>query len=712
MKKKWIVAGTVAGVILLTGVTVYAVKKSNEEKVKVVSVQEMMGYGGDMSNTSMSGNITSDVSQDIYLTDSQVVDEIFVEEGQTVKEGDKLISYDMTLVNLQMEMKKLSKESIELNIKKAQREIKKLKNTTPASGNGGMDDPGFMDPGLEEPMEPEEPETEPAAALAQLDQESEPYMGSGTEEDPYHFLCSQKGVVLGSFLNRMAEEQSFFLIEVREGDLSNGALMKVWGQKISEENFSADPEMKYRVELGIFEEEEEILHPQAFSQLTAQDIEQKNWCKGDGSREKPYVFLVTADGTVEGSFFNKMKELGGYFRIEVREDGVYSGILLKAWEQDAENLGEFEDETVYVVGLEEKKAEPTPTPEPTGTPEPTTTPEPTGTPEPTTTPEPSATPEPTTTPEPPATPEPTTTPEPSGTPEATPTPETPTDAPVNPMTASSAVYRKVIPLANENTVDGAMGSMGTVGSVPEGSMTKEEIQKQIKEKEKEIRDYQLDLKEADLELKKINKELKNQTITSTLNGVVKTVGDPKKKNTDGKPLIQVVSSEGLYIQGNISEMQLDKLQVGQILNGFSYDTGVNFTAEVKEISPYPSEGNDYNNANASMYPFTAYIQNAEGLKNNSYAELTFGDDGGDLSGGGITIEKAFVRTENGQYYVMAEDGKGRLEKRPVQVARIWYGSQYEISSGLTMEDKIAFPYGKKVKEGAKTEEGSMQDLYR
>ena len=710
MKKKWIVAGTVAGVILLAGVTVYAVKKSNEEKVKVVSVQEMMGYGGDMSNTSMSGNITSDVSQDIYLTDSQVVDEIFVEEGQTVKEGDKLISYDMTLVNLQMEMKKLSKESIELNIKKAQREIKKLKNTTPASENGGMDDPGFMDPGLEEPMEPEEPETEPAAALAQLDQESEPYMGSGTEEDPYHFLCSQKGVVLGSFLNRMAEEQCFFLIEVREGDLSNGALMKVWGQKISEENFSADPEMKYRVELGIFEEEEEILHPQAFSRLTAQDIEQKNWCKGDGSREKPYVFLVTADGTVEGSFFNKMKELGGYFRIEVREDGVYSGILLKAWEQDAENLGEFEDETVYVVGLEEKKAEPTP--EPTGTPEPTTTPEPTGTPEPTTTPEPSATPEPTTTPEPPATPEPTTTPEPSGTPEATPTPETPTDAPVNPMTASSAVYRKVIPLANENTVDGAMGSMGTVGSVPEGSMTKEEIQKQIKEKEKEIRDYQLDLKEADLELKKINKELKNQTITSTLNGVVKTVGDPKKKNTDGKPLIQVVSSEGLYIQGNISEMQLDKLQVGQILNGFSYDTGVNFTAEVKEISPYPSEGNDYNNANASMYPFTAYIQNAEGLKNNSYAELTFGDDGGDLSDGGITIEKAFVRTENGQYYVMAEDGKGRLEKRPVQVARIWYGSQYEISSGLTMEDKIAFPYGKKVKEGAKTEEGSMQDLYR
>lgn len=243
-------------------------------------------------------------------------------------------------------------------------------------------------------------------------------------------------------------------------------------------------------------------------------------------------------------------------------------------------------------------------------------------------------------------------------------------------------------------------------------MTKEEIQKQIKEKEKEIRGYQLDLKEADLELKKINKELKNQTITSTLNGVVKTVGDPDKESTDGKPLIQVVSSEGLYVRGTISEMQLDKLQVGQMLNGFSYDTGVSFTAEVKEISPYPMEGDYYGNGSASMYPFTAYIQNAEGLKNYSYAELTIADDGDTSMSSGVTIEKAFVRTEDGQYYVMKDDGKGRLKKQTVQIARVWYGSVYELSGGLSMDDKIAFPYGKHVKEGAKTEEGSMQDLYR
>lgn len=703
MKKKLIVVGTVAGVILLTGAAVYGVKKSNEKKVTVVSVQEMMGFGGGMDNTSMSGNITSDVSQDIYLSSSQVVDEIFVEEGQTVKEGDKLISYDMTLVNLDLEMKKLDREGIELNIKKAQREITKLKNTKPATDQGGMgdpgfEDPGFEDPGIEEPM-PEEPTVEPSPALEELNQDSEPYMGSGTQEDPYHFLCSQKGVVLGSFLNRMAEEKCFFVIEVREGDISNGALMKIWGQQITDENFHAEPEMKYQVNLREYEEEENILYPQAFSELTAEDVENHHWCKGDGTKEKPYVFLVTQDGTVKGSFFRKMKELGGYFRIEVREEGVYSGILLKAWEQQAENLGEFEDDTVYEVGISVKEV--TPTPEPTGEPTPEPTGEPTPEPTETPTPEPSVTPNPTEEPTPEVTP--------SVTPETTPeiTPETTPEQPAtNPMAASSAVYHKIIPLANENTVDNAMGSVG------DGFMTKEEIQKQIKEKEKEIRGYQLDLKEADLELKKINKELKNQTITSTLNGVVKTVGDPDKENTDGKPLIQVVSSEGLYVRGTISEMQLDKLQVGQMLNGFSYETGVSFTAEVKEISPYPMEGDYYGNGSASMYPFTAYIQNAEGLKNYSYAELTIADDGDVSMSSGVTIEKAFVRTEDGQYYVMKDDGKGRLKKQTVQIARVWYGSVYELSGGLSMDDKIAFPYGKHVKEGAKTEEGSMQDLYR
>ncbi len=50
----------------------------------------------------------------------------------------------------------------------------------------------------------------------------------------------------------------------------------------------------------------------------------------------------------------------------------------------------------------------------------------------------------------------------------------------------------------------------------------------------------------------------------------------------------------------------------------------------------------------------------------------------------------------------------RLTKQYVEVGKIVYGS-YEIRSGLSMEDEIAFPYGKDVKEGARTE--SVDSLY-
>ena len=128
MKKKWIAAFIAAGVLLLGGVTVYAVKTSSQSTVKVVSVSDMSGGGG-WSDNSLSGNITSDVSQNIYLADSQKVKKIYVKEGDTVKVGDDLLTYDMTLENLDLEMKKLEKQGIELNIEKANREITKLKNT-------------------------------------------------------------------------------------------------------------------------------------------------------------------------------------------------------------------------------------------------------------------------------------------------------------------------------------------------------------------------------------------------------------------------------------------------------------------------------------------------------------------------------------------------------------------------------------------------------
>lgn len=712
MKKKWIVAFIAAGVLLLGGVTVYAVKTSSQSTVKVVSVSDMSGGGG-WSDNSLSGNITSDVSQNIYLADSQTVKKIHVKEGDTVKVGDDLLTYDMTLENLDLEMKKLEKQGIELNIEKAKREITKLKNTKPSSDNDN-EDPGFdipEDPG-EEPENPSMEPEEPAEAYQELTAEAEPYMGEGTVEEPYHFLCAADGAILGSFLNRMAEEQCFFVIEVREGDVSNGELLKIWGQKITEDDFHVADTDRFQVNL---EKETDDSDGQLPEDLKAAAVLEKGASayQGDGTEKKPLTYLVKKDGIVKGSFFLERKEDGKYFRIEVREE---NGDLIKAWEQngaDKDFASDVKEDGEYLVDLSKKQSGETPG-EPT---EPTNPSEPT---------KPGESPEP---PEP-SNPEEKPT-KPSVSPEVTPGENSePTQEAGNPQetaeqenTVNGMNTKKNSAAIRYLTVTGVMGSESrkvistdtvsdTTGSGDAGTSyggTAAEIQQQIKDKEKEIRGYQLDMKEANLEIKGIQKKLNNQTIKSTLNGVVKTVGDPEKESNDGKPLIQVVSSEGLYVQGTVSESQMNKLKVGATLSGYSYDNGVSFTAEVREISPYPSN-NGQDGANASSYPFTAYIADASGLSNNSWAELTLLDEG-DGQGQGIYLEKPFVRTENGQYYVMKDDGTGHLTKQIVQVGGIQYGSSYQITGGLSMDDKITFPYGKDVREGAKTEEGTLDDLY-
>ena len=712
MKKKWIAAFIAAGVLLLGGVTVYAVKTSSQSTVKVVSVSDMSGGGG-WSDNSLSGNITSDVSQNIYLADSQKVKKIYVKEGDTVKVGDDLLTYDMTLENLDLEMKKLEKQGIELNIEKANREITKLKNTKPSSDNGN-EDPGLdipEDPG-EEPEDPSMEPEEPAEAYQELTAEAEPYMGEGTVEEPYHFLCAADGAILGSFLNRMAEEQCFFVIEIREGDVSNGELLKIWGQKITEDDFQVADTDRFQVNL---EKETDDSDGQLPEDLKAVAVLEKGASayQGDGTEKKPLTYLVKKDGIVKGSFFLERKEDGKYFRIEVREE---NGDLIKAWEQngaDGDFAADVKEDGEYLVDLSKKQsgetpgepAEPTDPSEPTKPGENPEPPEPSNPEEKPT--EPSVSPEITPGENPEPTPE-------AGTPQETAEQENPVDgmstkksrASIRYLTVTSVMgsgSRKVI---STDTVSDTTGS-GDAGTSYGG--TAAEIQQQIKDKEKEIRDYQLDIKETNLEIKDIQKKLNNQTIKSTLNGVVKTVGDPEKESNDGKPLIQVVSSEGLYVQGTVSESKMNKLKVGATLSGYSYDNGVSFTAEVREISPYPSD-NGQDGANASSYPFTAYIADASGLSNNSWAELTLLDEG-DGQGQGIYLEKPFVRTENGQYYVMKDDGTGHLTKQIVQVGGIQYGSSYQITGGLSMDDKITFPYGKDVREGAKTEEGTLDDLY-
>ena len=60
-------------------------------------------------------------------------------------------------------------------------------------------------------------------------------------------------------------------------------------------------------------------------------------------------------------------------------------------------------------------------------------------------------------------------------------------------------------------------------------------------------------------------------------------------------------------------------------------------------------------------------------------------------------------------YVAGEDGK--LHKREVTVGGYLWDNYAEIVSGITAEDRIAFPYGDNVRDGAEIKDGSLEELY-
>ena len=198
-------------------------------------------------------------------------------------------------------------------------------------------------------------------------------------------------------------------------------------------------------------------------------------------------------------------------------------------------------------------------------------------------------------------------------------------------------------------------------------------------------------------------------VKSTLDGTVKKVGDPAKGEVDGEPFIEVESAAGAYIQGMVGEYQLDSVKPGQIVTGMAYESQMGFQAEITEVSPYPQEGYSSGMQEQSYYPFTAVIQDGEGFKANEMVSMDLPAEGGEITG--IFISREYIRTQNGEEFVYKEGEDQRLKKQKVTTGRTFYGSTVEIKEGITLEDKLAFPYGKNVREGAGVREASIEELY-
>lgn len=688
MKKKRILAVSLS-LVLAAGAAAGicgGVGAAGRKPVLVVSASELNQGGYYGSGITMEGMVTSDVSQDIYLQDTQTVSRVLVREGDPVRQGDVLLEYDTTQTRLNLEREKLNREQILLNIQGAEQKLKTLKNTKPVSKDPGTD-PGMEIPWEDFPEEPEIPEvSEPAQDPERTFQVTLEKNGRGDQDFPV--LTIPRGVSLRDYLDSAEEKEWKQFVPSARGYVFGG-----WYQE-------PDCILPYDMDAPVTEDT--VLYArwirqygaEVLQELTDQAVPYNRPEEGEpeaGTLLNPYRYLAAEGAVVCPSFMNRVKEEAGkalqedpqahiYFALEVYEGDSLSGSLKGFWLQDAARLAgrEFPENWRGILRgesgtLEEILLTPTepPVPEPA---------------------EPSSVFE-----------------KPAG------------------AGASLRTFRRTGAVAFAADMDFGAETISlsaetepqdgsSLGLLPEGgTYTKEELAEAVQRQEERLADLRLDLKQSELKIRSTEKAVEEGAVLAKISGVVKKAGDPSNPPGDGSAFLQVASTEGMYIRGGISELLLDQIREGDLVNVSAGQSGTCCQAEIREISPYPDESGMfsgiYGAVSASMYPFIAYVsEGGDTLISQEWVQMDAAGSGMEQPSDALYLWKAFILEEEGRQYVYLRDEKGKLRKREITTGRR-VGEGCEVLSGVSWEDWLAFPYGKEVRNGAATREGAMSELY-
>ena len=131
-KKKWILSGAAVLAAAAVGCGIwYYMGHNSSEPVYVYPFQYigMTEYWGDSQESY--GPVTTDKIQTVFLSDTQTVTEILVQEGDMVKKGDLLMSFDTTLSDLQLERKRLDVEKLKLQLEDAKDQLREINSMKP-----------------------------------------------------------------------------------------------------------------------------------------------------------------------------------------------------------------------------------------------------------------------------------------------------------------------------------------------------------------------------------------------------------------------------------------------------------------------------------------------------------------------------------------------------------------------------------------------------
>ena len=666
-KIKKILAGVLVVAIAGSGITagLMQLKKNSQKTVAVTPVSGLLQEFYTPATT-LDGMITSSATQTVNGDKDLIIDQIYVTKGDAVKKGDPLISFDTTLVEMELNIAKLKRQKLEQDLNKAVNRLNSLQNGGPVEET----DAGAAADNLNSATGSDNDTT------GDDDMTPDDTMSSAADMSGNYLAAAFHPLLLSAFTDEGASDAAS-----DNGEGSNGSTDTQDSQNTDESSDTtsvndtpayADPSAN---EFGdgnndnsfepgnadtpevsptptpVLDDRTTYFDPYYrkgdpnitdgdepfYQELDADSVS----FTGSGTEDDPYVYLCSSAKEkviVMGSFFNKLAgyspdgtkavNQGGYwYRLEFHQNDTiadYDDLKTSCTGYYLVN-GSLLEKPVYEF------------------------------------------------------------------------------AEVEFTLADADKY-------DENPDDGGDDNPG--GNDVKPTETPVSRADAIKYQKSKIASLKLDLQESDIKISQLEKKANKKLISAKLDGTVTYVGDSGSgETTDGNALIKIKSSDGFYVVGSVSELMLDDFKEGTKLNCTSYTSG-SFEAEVMDVSEYPVTGNSYygnSNPNVSYYAFTAVVTDKTlQLEDQDWVTVNYEASAAENS---MVIQKAFVRSDSSKNYVYKDD-KGVLKKQEISVgATVDGGYSVIVKGGLSADDLIAFPYGKDVKEGAKTKEVTLDQMY-
>ncbi len=228
---------------------------------------------------------------------------------------------------------------------------------------------------------------------------------------------------------------------------------------------------------------------------------------------------------------------------------------------------------------------------------------------------------------------------------------------------------------------------------------------QIQQQNLDLKEKEFDIESKQGEIVKLKENIGNAEVKSQIDGVVKTINSGGNANYYGSDsdnsFITIMKTGDLRVKASVNEQNIGEIYEGATVLVISrVDPDQTWTGSVSSIDMENTEssGTDFYGAGdsystSSSHPFYVDLDTSEGLMIGQHVYVRLDDGMGETEKTGIWLAEDLIdRSDEEHPFVWAEDKNGRIEKRSVTLGKYDEETlEYEIMSGLSLSDSIAFP---------------------